>query len=531
MSISSALDRHREISWINIIASLTALFLLRATLENYTNKSNAEGDFISWFGYALHIPLSYFAIFLSFLLILRFISKSSIKETALFLTFSHILVILPPLIDMLRAGNKINTVGYLIIDTQEIFSYYVKALLPGGLPNATFGMTIAVYLLFSSFAYFIFIKTKNIRKVFIGLLYSYTALFAYAILPSFLLVTFHQTSNFFTPKMYFGKILQESWVYKSVDSANATTALTIANDIMLSQVYVLIILAHLLYIVFSQKEKITIAITGTIRIERFINFFFLAFIGMLIANNSADIYKNPVNIVTLVLFTVLLFMHALLAAAINDMRDIAIDKISNAQRPLASGRISIEQWKHYIVILVISIAITTAALASIASLFLILIQGIYFTYSADPFRFKRHYLSASLLIGLTTVAATMAGFFLVAPEKNMGNFPILAIALVGFSQALLSNMKDLKDYIGDKNEGIKTLPVVFGLKRSKQIISILYSVVFMAIPIAMEKYDFLFFAAVCSSLTVYIFLKTNNGEKPIFYILFLYMLGLFLSFF
>ena len=121
----------------------------------------------------------------------------------------------------------------------------------------------------------------------------------------------------------------------------------------------------------------------------------------------------------------------------------------------------------------------------------------------------------------------MAGFFLVSPSQHVFTFPIKAILIIGISYAILSNLKDIKDYEGDKKENMRTLPVVFGLEKSKYIIAVLCALVILFTPFFLEIYSILS-VSVCTSLFLfYLFTRKEYQEKYIFLVLFLYAILLF----
>ena len=150
-------------------------------------------------------------------------------------------------------------------------------------------------------------------------------------------------------------------------------------------------------------------------------------------------------------------------------------------------------------------------------------------YSAKPLRLKRHFIFSSILIGIGSIAAAMAGFFLVSPDQHVSAFPVKAIVIIGIAYALLSNLKDIKDYEGDKKENMHTLPVVFGLEKSKKIIAFLCSLVIVAVPLILKIYSILPISIAISLFLFYLFTKKKYQEKYIFLTIFLFAIVLFFA--
>ena len=96
---------------------------------------------------------------------------------------------------------------------------------------------------------------------------------------------------------------------------------------------------------------------------------------------------------------------------------------------------------------------------------------VYYIYSNPPMRLKRFVLLNSFLVSLACLAVIMAGFFIVNKDKAIITFPpVLVLAIIIFFTTV-SNIRDIKDTEGDRADGIKTLPVLLGLKKSKKIIA------------------------------------------------------------
>ncbi len=461
------------------------------------------------------------------------LTKDTLENITSFLLKVHLLILIAPIIDFTISGSSPDSMGYVSLKGADILTYYFKLMLPGGVPGVTIGMHIASYLLFALMAIFIYQKTKKILRVLIGGIIGYTIFFINAILPSVLVFFQILFKNaLLLPSQIYTLMLQKSWLANtSLLLGDADLQTIQSHDILMARIFWFFIVIQLGTIVYLLDKNTWHILKNTLRPSRIFNFILLALIGMVLGDklSQGSGLLDIVNIISLIVFILLIILNSMLAVFINDAEDIKIDIISNPSRPLAQNIISLPSWKKIRNIIIILIALGTLTLSAATALFLILTQGIYFIYSKYPLKLKRHFISSSVAMGLATIFITLAGFYFVYPDAGVFAFPIKALLIIGFSQALLSNMKDIKDFTGDGSENIQTLPVVFGIKKSKIIIALLYAIVFISIPIFLQFYQLLPFALFCSLFAYYLFTKKIYCEGHIFFLLFIYMGMLFIT--
>lgn len=518
------LIEEKESPWLNIFLSLFGIFFLRILLESFSSPINIEGDFINWQGFFLHIPLSYLAIYLSLVLFIFFVTRERIKKIASFLTFAHLLILLPPLVDVLITGRKPNSIGYQILNANEFQNFFGKVMFFENVSGVTYGMRMAVGLLAFFVGIFIFKNTGKYFKAMIGFVGTFAILFFYAIIPSFLV--FFQAfkiNHIFLPQRIFNLLIEKSWILNS-----SGLNMEIAYDVVMAQLFFLLVAIQLLAVFYFFKKDVWLLVFQNIRAERILNYGILVVIGILVAQKNAGAlnFNNVINLITIFVFGLLVVANALVAIFVNDLRDVSIDRISNKERPLAAGRIKKKEWLTICFGFLIFLIYGLLLFNSRVVFFMLLTQLLFFVYSVEPLRLRMNFISASLVIGATTASMALAGFFLVSADDSIYAFPLKILLAVFLSQAILSNMKDIKDYEGDKKEGVRTLPVILGIDRSKKVIALLYALVFISIPLAFNlsqmKVTSLFFAL----LVYYLFTKKEYREKYIFYTMFLYLLFL-----
>jgi len=87
---------------------------------------------------------------------------------------------------------------------------------------------------------------------------------------------------------------------------------------------------------------------------------------------------------------------------------------------------------------------------------------------------------------------------------------------------LAINFIDIKDYRGDKKSGIKTLPVIFGLRKSKLLIGSFFLMPAIVIPLMVHQFLWLIPALMFTGLEFILINRKNYQEK---WVLSLYLTG------
>lgn len=164
--------------------------------------------------------------------------------------------------------------------------------------------------------------------------------------------------------------------------------------------------------------------------------------------------------------------------AVNDWFDRHVDAINEPNRPIPSGRIP-GRWGLRIAVFWTAVSLAVATLlgpwgfgAAVVGL------ALAWAYSAPPLRLKKNGWWGALACGLSyetlawaTGAAVMAGGAMPAPASLM-----LAL-LYGLGAHGIMTLNDFKAIAGDRQMGIRSLPVQLGAQRAA-----LVACWFMALP-------------------------------------------------
>ena len=163
--------------------------------------------------------------------------------------------------------------------------------------------------------------------------------------------------------------------------------------------------------------------------------------------------------------------------AVNDWFDRHVDAINQPERPIPSGRIT-GRWG--LAIAIIGTALSAAVAAATGPwVFAATLLGLAcaWGYSAPPFRLKASGWWGPAVVALTyegltwvTGAAVMAG--------GLPSGPVLAILILySIGAHGIMTLNDFKAVEGDRQTGLRSLPVVLGVERAARL-----ACVVMALP-------------------------------------------------
>jgi chlorophyll/bacteriochlorophyll a synthase len=153
--------------------------------------------------------------------------------------------------------------------------------------------------------------------------------------------------------------------------------------------------------------------------------------------------------------------------ALNDWFDRDVDALNEPNRPIPSGRIP-GSWGLYIGLIGMALSLVAGAiLGPVALAATVVGLAIGWVYSAPPLRLKQNgWIScmacAACYEGLPWFTAIMAG--------RVPDAPILFVAaLYSFGAAGIMALNDFKAVDGDRQMGLRSLPVVLGVDRAAQL--------------------------------------------------------------
>lgn len=264
------------------------------------------------------------------------------------------------------------------------------------------------------------------------------------------------------------------------------------------------------------KPNLFRELCADLRPGRILHYFVLFLFGLVLFCKSYNALTQTETVTWLRsgIYLFVLIYAAVFAIAANNREDIAIDRITNQNRPLVRNAVDPKTYMRISRIsLLVALALAACAgweiLAAITG-----ISGIYYVYSCRPFKLKRFVFLAKFLIGINSLISAVCGYCIAG--GTLADFPVFWAVFILVPVSLMANFVDLKDTTGDKAAGIRTLPVIWGDRTAKALIGLF----------TVSAYAFVFFyfrsfwiswllLATCS-VHVYLLFRTPYSEKPLF---------------
>ena len=197
-----------------------------------------------------------------------------------------------------------------------------------------------------------------------------------------------------------------------------------------------------------------------IQITRPVNFV-ITFLSVIVA--AAICVKGDYQVYKIILaaFSASLTLSA--GNIINDIKDIETDKVSHPKRPLAAGKITVNQAKTEYVLLTFIALLLSFFINPQAFVIAITATVLLYLYS---YYFKKILILGNIIVSLLTGLVFIYGGVAV-------NNPLAAIipAVFAFLINLIREVvKDMQDIEGDLKQGVITFPGKFGFSSSKLLV-------------------------------------------------------------
>lgn len=238
------------------------------------------------------------------------------------------------------------------------------------------------------------------------------------------------------------------------------------------------------------------AVWELMRLEHGVMIFIAILIGSIIAQKALGVAGfPPVDKLVLTFFTAL-FLEAS-TFALNDYYDLAIDrKNKRDDRPLVRGDLSPKTalylffvffplgiiCSYFVNYTCFTIALITALLAILYDVKMKKIKFLGNFYIA-------YVMAIPFVFGAAAVIKVGSSSFEIHPA-------IYIIALIAFlAGSGREIMKDVMDFAGDKEEGVKSFPRYIGIRKSNIVAACFYltAIVFSLIPFFMSRYDMYYY--------------------------------------
>ncbi|MHA1784900.1 MAG: UbiA family prenyltransferase, partial [Candidatus Helarchaeota archaeon] len=246
------------------------------------------------------------------------------------------------------------------------------------------------------------------------------------------------------------------------------------------------------------------SVLKNLRLLRSLHFMLMIFFG--------NFFSYDFEIFNSIIGMIVIFLAWQFNVIINDIYDVEIDKMTNKERPLIEGVLTVKSYKIIaIVFLSISVIICCSFLGMLSLIFLILYVLSGYFYSAPPLRLRNR-IFATVFIGFWSLMAFYIGFFSSSSFIQYREFVLSILILSALSLGTV--VKDYKDYEGDKLNNINTIFTKYGLETGSKICSIFLLITFL-IPLFLIYHFFDFLIIIPLAITTVLFFNWKKNAKKV----------------
>lgn len=384
-------------------------------------------------------------------------------------TWASLLILFPPLLDMLKTWGEVFWSFYIISswgDLQMQF-FTIFGHLPSGI--VYFGTRIIFIAAILFLAAVVYFRTKNVLKTAVSAVVSYTLLF--------LMGSFPTIFSFAYYVFWEGKKLRDIQAFQVAQLFGSPTGVWGIQSLgikysfayKLELVYFPLLIFFLAVMFYRINPKKFLAVLKNFRYPQLMYHAGLLFIGM--GLGYLNFRENfSVNIFSLASVAVLL-MSVWLAwkasVVVNDLADVGIDRISNPNRPLPKGVFSESDYAQFGAICFLLSLLGAVTVGVKFLLLLFIYQILAWFYSSPPFRLKKYPIVASAVSSLASLTILFLGYILLSSDQSIQRISWRITLLLFIAYTISIPIKDFKDVEGDKKYHIWTIPVLLGDKNGR----------------------------------------------------------------
>jgi geranylgeranylglycerol-phosphate geranylgeranyltransferase len=221
---------------------------------------------------------------------------------------------------------------------------------------------------------------------------------------------------------------------------------------------------------------------------------------------------------------------------INDIYDIDIDKINRPDRPLPSGRVTLNEAKLFSVFLLfIGISLSIISIIRYDSSILIFFITIFFSFISWLYSYglKKRGLIGNFIVAISMTIPFIFGGIIINGFTNVLLLSFSTIAfLSGLGREIVKTICDVK---GDKSKHVNTVSITLGVSNAAKLggFLILCAVLVSIIPFVLGSVDpiYFIFLILPNSLMLYSSLKIifDHSESSAYRIKNLLLMGMLLG--
>lgn len=462
------------LSFVLMIGTFVAIIGARLFMENalfgYARTSG------SYYLYEFSHTLTFFS--LTFILISVLFSwyySRPLRHVATVLLCGYILILLPPLIDVL--------IAHFYFPGESFLSYYEFDSLRGLVVRfytfygadptngITYGVRVEVALTLMLLFFYGLAVSHRFMKALLFLIPTYIVLFVLGTFPAWVTLFVSigsepllgiQASDvakmFLSPTRIFAHDLPG---FLSALNAKMSLVYTVVISCFVGLIYWLHDRRRAKILFFALRPLQMIYHVGLLSVGMGI--------GILLTNEIW--FLDFFTITAFIVLCISVVSAWISATVVNDLFDQETDRISNKKRPLVNGSFSAAEYRL--------IGWLTGGLSVFAAMivqpklagFIIAYLALTWIYNTPPLRLKRIPFVASFTAALASFFLVLLGYSVFSPAYSIVGFPPAISILFMVTLTISLPLKDLKDIEGDQKTRTWTLPVLIGPRRARLIIA------------------------------------------------------------
>jgi 4-hydroxybenzoate polyprenyltransferase len=462
-----------------------------------------------------HTFLFFVLTYIIFLIFLFFLIKEKLEKIANFLLWGFLIIIFPPIVDKFIFGDEIYKSFYLFDSVQGLMVRFFTFFGENPDWGITYGarVNIAVSLIFLTG--YIYLKTQNKTKTLLGILGSYLIFFLLSSFPSIVVyfleifkikeVSYSTVAGYFmTPFTVFGlkgEILESFMARK------------------LALIYLPLFFLTVSFFWCYLDFKKCLSLIKNIRFPQMIFNGGILFIGLGLGwfYYPENFQLNFFGLLVVVNLILVVFSSWFFSVFVNDYFDLKVDEISNKNRPLIQGSISIkENWDYAWFFFFISL-LGALVVGPIFFLIIMVYHLLTWVYSSYPFRLKRFIGVSNILIAFSSLIFLILGFLVFSDFQTLEKFPWTIYWFLFVAYFLITPLKDLKDLEGDRKNAITTLPTLFGKKNTRLLVSVFLLSLYLSSVYILRKTELFLPAVFFGGVSFYLINSSKISEKNLNY--------------
>lgn len=494
------------------VFSFGAIISTRLLIE-YLAFPGLDRTLYSILGAILHTTTFFLVSFLLLLVVTHFLTQEKVGRVARIFLWGQWIILIPPIIDKLIFKDKYFFSFYVFDSFGGLASRFFHFFGPNPDFGITYGTRVEVFLVVFLLGGYVFLKTRKISRMLISFFVFYLTLFILGSLPSLLAFVLG-------PFLTEDPVVRASTVAKiflsplSVFSRSAND-LSASLHLKMSLVYNLVLFFELIMLIFLYSKEKFLAILKNLRLPQVIFNFGLFFIGLGLAWHyfPGKMSFGFFSILMVANLCLAIFCAWLYSVFINDISDVAIDQITNTDRPLIRNVFTVKEYEEFSFVF---LALSLLSSLAVGIGFFVLIAAYHlltYVYSCFPFRLKRFVLISTIIASFASMINLFMGYLLVSGQNQLQFFPWRVGLLLFLAYSLILPLKDLKDYEGDRANGAYTLVVLLGPRNARLVLATLvFAFYVLSVFVVNEKGLFLF-ALLFGGLNYY--LIGNEKIKPL----------------